>query len=57
MMDDKKFSIEEDTVYFALTRRCQGSKNSCPGLEAKFATCNSVRVRKPIVEIKMMNRI
>ena len=25
-------------------RRCKGSKDSCPGLAAKFATCNSVRV-------------
>ena len=51
---DKSFE-KDNKVYFALARRCQGSKTSCPGLEAKFATCNSVRVRKPMVVVTMMS--
>ena len=38
--------VKDNEFYLALPRRCQGSKDNCPGLEAKFATCNSVRVSK-----------
>ena len=32
-------------------RRCKGSKDSCPGLAAKFATCNSVRVNIVVIVV------
>ena len=32
-------------------RRCKGSKDSCPGLAAKFATCNSVRVNIVVIAV------